>query len=923
MHRRFLWNWVSALATAFHPVWVGLEGFRKASVLSAPLPAARPGIHRLLPAWFVTGAAPETMPSSLLPEWFQGATGAGSKAAPSSASAASSGGAASILPSWFHHPRSAPEFNGSGSEDHHTIPESGVTVLGPAGPIHHCDVVTFTIVAANDPFTATNVIITSTMPPGFTPTQIVFPVGTVGPNQVITRHAVFSATCSAVSGQNIVTLTQDGYVPIVRYTDFVVNPGAITVRKEPAVVQAKADEVVTWTVYVENTGYGTVSNVRVTDTLGSGLQYVSGLTSAYFISIPVGGVVTFPIAARVVGCSGLENVVTATWGCNGEACLTPQTAKGAVDLQMSNPDLEFSLPAFNIPYCAGSRVFTLPIRNVGDGTAYSGTLSVDLSPFSVTVAPPAAYSGGAFQLPPIGPGETYTLVFTLTVPAAVCTMPRSGSFRFDLNYADRCGHPYTELPQSASWTLGSAPELSVAKSMPREVYRGETVTATITVNASGLTGTIVVTDQVPAGWSVVNPAGGNVFTMGGVTYITWTLSGSAVLTPVFATPSTDGCGFCGGEFVNRVTAAARDCQNCLQTATAEARTYLQCHEPVALSFKQVSGPAEICTSPAFTYTNIYTFASTFIVTPTWQGMVFTETLPYQTYVPGSASVWVSNTSLACAAVFSASVVGGMLVISNISPTCPIDVPGATLRISYQTAVAEPAACSDFEWYDWSYLHLGVTGNAACAADGVIEEGVFVQTQAPAMSLSLSGLPANVSSCGIYTVALTAQRTSAVPAYDVVLDVPTSTYAILEVLGFSGATPVYTETDALGYHWYYSDAFATATTGTVQLRVQLRCGSGAAPFPGTLRYDNRCADNEVYRERCSVGGTLGSPLIIRPLPILTKFPEVIYAHGDVVTWTLIAYNSGAGPAYSVVLTDALGSGLRYVSSTITSTLGSVA
>ncbi len=43
----------------------------------------------------------------------------------------------------------------------------------------------------------------------------------------------------------------------------------------------------------------------------------------------------------------------------------------------------------------------------------------------------------------------------------------------------------------------------------------------------------------------------------------------------------------------------------------------------------------------------------------------------------------------------------------------------------------------------------------------------------------------------------------------------------------------------------------------------------------------------------------------------------------VTWTLIAYNSGAGPAYSVVLTDALGSGLRYVDSSITSTQGSVA
>jgi len=97
-------------------------------------------------------------------------------------------------------------------------------------------VVTFTIVATNDAVTTTNVIITSTMPAGFVPSQQVFNVGTVGPNEVITRHAVFTATCNAASGQNVTTLSQDGYSDIVVYTNFSVNPGAITVRKEPAVI---------------------------------------------------------------------------------------------------------------------------------------------------------------------------------------------------------------------------------------------------------------------------------------------------------------------------------------------------------------------------------------------------------------------------------------------------------------------------------------------------------------------------------------------------------------------------------------------------------------------------------------------------------------------------------------------------------------
>ncbi|GIV85592.1 MAG: hypothetical protein KatS3mg052_2599 [Candidatus Roseilinea sp.] len=99
--------------------------------------------------------------------------------------------------------------------------------------------------------------------------------------------------------------------------------------------------------------------------------------------------------------------------------------------------------------------------------------------------------------------------------------------------------------------------------------------------------------------------------------------------------------------------------------------------------------------------------------------------------------------------------------------------------------------------------------------------------------------------------------------------------------------------------------------TVQLRVQLRCGGPPAPLQGTIHYESLCSNNDTYYERCNAGGTLAAPLRLAPLPLLTKFPERIYATGDVVTWTLIAKNTGAGPAYSLVLTDALGSGLRFV------------
>ncbi len=815
-----------------------------------------------------------------------------------------------VLPDWFA-TTNQPTNQLTNQPTHHTIHPDAVTVFGP-DEINNCDVVTYTIVAANDTVTTTNVIITSTMPAGFTPTQRVFIVGTVNPTQTITRTAAFAATCSAVSGQNVVVLTQGitETEPITRYTNFVVNPGAITLRKEPSVVQASVGDVVTWTVKVENTGYGIVSNVIATDTLGTGLRYHSGFTSTSYISIPVGQTRSFTVAAEIVSCSGLDNDVKAAWGCSGETCQT-RTAQANVDLVVRAPLLDYTPPNINVDYCAGQSTYTMTITNIGVGTAFTPSIAMNSNLFTVTSSS-ANYSGGAFHLPDdIPAGGDYVLTFTLSLPDPPCGMVGdSGVFLYRPTYYDECDNVFYPPVKSSNWAIGgNIPDLDVHKSGPSEVYANEIITYALNVTTRHISGTINITDTFRphcAGYTPLNVAGGTVITDGsGNITITWATTDTNWTANVSFQPNTTCptmCACCGVLASNYLTATVKDCQDCFVSDDYRhdngRTTSIQCEEILNSHAKEVAPSSdESCTTR--TYTSTYVFGSSFIHTPTWQGMVYTDLLPHQNYITGSAWISISNGTQACTATFTISDTDP-LVIGNISPTCGITVPGATKRIVFQAVVDDVGhPCGGTSFYDWSYLNIGVTGNnASCPEcdDGIFEEGVWVGVREPDMELTFSDTPPFVSSCGEYTFTMNLYRYYA-PAYDVEAVFYTSTYRVMEIVGFTGPTPVLTTTDVTGYHWFYSDAFTTATTGQVTLRVQLACASsGNAPINGIVYYDNHCNDDSTSDHTCSdTDQEHPSPDVLTPHLILYKSPETIYASDDVVTWTLTAINSGAGAA----------------------------
>jgi uncharacterized repeat protein (TIGR01451 family) len=124
-----------------------------------------------------------------------------------------------------------------------------------------------------------------------------------------------------------------------------VLPGGVTIKKTPNVIPQELGQDVTWTLAVENTGLGTIENVKVTDELGDGLAYVSstpagdnsGQTTTWdssevpgFASMDPGDIITIDITATVIAGENLDNTADVRWGCEmeSEECFNTATGGG-------------------------------------------------------------------------------------------------------------------------------------------------------------------------------------------------------------------------------------------------------------------------------------------------------------------------------------------------------------------------------------------------------------------------------------------------------------------------------------------------------------------------------------------------------------------------------------------------------------------
>ncbi|MBP9072110.1 MAG: DUF11 domain-containing protein, partial [Caldilineaceae bacterium] len=308
---------------------------------------------------------------------------------------------------------------------------------------------TYTLVLTNaGPSTATNVAVTDTLPAGVTlnraiPTQssgpnpLVWRVGSVVPNTVVTFTVVVTVNANAATGSlvNTALAGSDTTDPVGGDTgDLVdvniVNEADVAVTKSDSTDPLLAGELLTYTLVVTNNGPSLARSVRVTDTLPAGVVFQSAVPTQSsgpnplvwsLGDLPPSAVRILTVVVRVAQSAAIGTITNTVVG----GTITPDPVIG------NNSDDEPTLivkPILTLDKRStdinGGALeprdllrYTLVLTNSGN-TAATGTVVTDSIPANTTYVPGSATtSQGTIS----GPNP---LVWTLgsVAPKAVITM---------------------------------------------------------------------------------------------------------------------------------------------------------------------------------------------------------------------------------------------------------------------------------------------------------------------------------------------------------------------------------------------------------------------------------------------------------------------------------------------------------------------
>ena len=420
--------------------------------------------------------------------------------------------------------------------------------------------VTFTVTVSNaGPSTATGVAVTDQLPSGYTfvsstPSQGaysnvsgVWTIGNINPGSSVTLQIVATVRATGVYGNTAqvtaATETDPDSIPnnnALLEDDQATSTPTPSPRIDLSALKTVSNAVpavgsdVTFTVTLANAlNLSTATGVTLTDQLPSGYTYVSHTVSqgSYVAasglwtvgSVNSGSSVTLSIVATVRPSGIYANTAQVTAANETDINSTPNNNDGSENDQATNtpvpsPRIDLSLTKVSNPAnpaVGGTVTFTLTVSNAGPSIATGVAITDSLpSGYSFVSSSPSqgAYSNasGIWSVGTVNASGTATLTINATVLAGgiyANTAQVTAAGETDLDSLPNNNAPAEDDQATDTPTPSPRADLRVNKAVtPASPAIGANATFTVTVSNNGpstATG-VVVTDQLPTGYTFVS-----------------------------------------------------------------------------------------------------------------------------------------------------------------------------------------------------------------------------------------------------------------------------------------------------------------------------------------------------------------------------------------------------------------------------------
>jgi uncharacterized repeat protein (TIGR01451 family)/fimbrial isopeptide formation D2 family protein len=798
-------------------------------------------------------------------------------------------------------------------------------------------------------------IITSPVTPytvtGTNPVNISFTGVTFTPGSSVAVTYNMPSDCSANQGQN----PSSAYV----YWDsgsttdnaiFNVNSGAIQLMVDPVSplpFNVEAGQEVTVKITMSNSGTGSLFNIDMKSIWGTGFdtpQIVPGGNVTPLLSgntfeavtgeVPANSTAFFYFSLRAASCSNLTIDGSAVNPC---APATVYTDTAPPYLVLKEPNINITSSTTDVDYCGTGHVTVNVTNNDLGGTrgkAYNFAINANLpGGTSISnISPGWSYSGGTFAYlaQTVAANAALTLDFDLT-PSNECAAT-GGTIVFSPQYYNACGAVFAPPVTSCTYSVINRPSIGIAMSYATtggsggRVFLGQPVTFTVSpslTNPSKVAGSVVVTDVLPAAYSLNNYSvtAGSVIAAGST--FAWTMSAAeAAGSPQLnlgTTMTSDPC-VAGASYNNAASVTATTTCGCALSDAESSNVFLQSKDTGG--FTQTKDTMNIPSQGSFN-----------VCDPS-PDVLYQITLDFDGSVPGTFTGASMKDSLPGAQVYKSGTfkynigAGFVDVPSNsITSVSPLNldmgflsdvfgnslVAGRSITFQYMATLtpASLAPCTaNGTITSISDITIPQTAGGCDAGGGIKHYYLvsYVPVSRAHMGLAMS-LNSNFIS-NAQQVTITANITKDTPWNDVntSLTVDTANYAYLGspvTAGFGGQTPSITVNPG-NVVFTFASPLAAGQTGTITFVAVKNCTTDYS-VNGTINYNDECG------ALCSASST-AAPVMGQQcdLEVITT-PSNYLVTSDTITWSVYITNKGAGTAYNVHLSDTLKDIITYQAS----------